>query len=478
MSDARGSIGVAIECGVRVAYGADDARADLLGALDAHPAWRVPVRAGIAAQLHAEGRTDADSAAAAVVGDGALADGVRLVRAADVRPEAVAWAWRDRIALGVLTLLVGVPGLGKSMLALWLAARLSRGDLPGDVGAPADAIIASAEDSPSHTLVPRLLAAGANLDRVHLVRVARDGIDVGLTLPDDVGELAARVRDVGARLCIVDPIMAHLAGGIDSHRDHSIRRALAPLHQLAEDAGCAVLPVGHLNKAPTGDIFARVGGSVGLTGAARSILLMTADPDAEDDDCARVLSHAKSNIGRMASALRVRIESRVVAGPDGQDIPTARAVPGAEAPHIRVDDVLSAPEDDETRSARDEAMEWLRSELADGERESRAIRRAAAAEGIAPRTLARARRRLGVVTERATDAEGRVRGWTMRLPASVPPDRGTLDRGTLDGRAETHTATTVPARAATSSVPHPETGTLDPAVPAGIDYAIDEGDGW
>ena len=272
-------------------------------------------------------------------------DGLKLLRACDVHAEPVRWLWRDRIALGALTLLVGVPGLGKTLLAIWLAARVSRGDLPGDLSEPAHVFIASAEDSREHTLVPRLEAAGADLSRVQFLVMQKDGFDVGLTLPENVGELDLHVAGQSARLVIVDPIMAHLATGLDSHRDHSVRRALAPLHRLATDHGCSVLAIGHLNKAPSGDIFSRVGGSVGLTAAARSILLATPDPDAPGNDSKRVVSHAKSNLGRLAPALRIEVESRAVRSSEGPEIPTAVAVPGEEAPHIRVADLLRPPEE-------------------------------------------------------------------------------------------------------------------------------------
>jgi hypothetical protein len=198
-------------------------------------------------------------------------------------------------------------------------------------------------------LVPRLLAAGADLRRVHFVQLMRDGLDQGLTLPDDVGELSGAIESTGARLVVVDPIMGHLATELDSHKDHSIRRALAPLARLAEERDCAVVPIAHLNKAPTGDIFGRVGGSIGLTAAARSILLMTADPEREDDDAARLMSHGKSNLGPLAPALRVRVAVRAVAGADGKDILTAAVEPGEEAPHIKVHDVLAPPLTEDTR---------------------------------------------------------------------------------------------------------------------------------
>src|SRR5205823_14897029 len=131
----------------------------------------------------------------------------------------------------------------------------------------------SAEDSPEHTLVPRLIAAGADLGRVSFFTVRRDGLDDGMTLPDDLPALREAIIETGARIVIVDPLMAHVSGAVDSHRDHDVRRVLAPLARLADDLGIAVIVIAHLNKSEAGDVFRRVGASIGLTAAVRSILV-------------------------------------------------------------------------------------------------------------------------------------------------------------------------------------------------------------
>jgi len=418
MSTARYSRAAAMLAGVRP--GDDDAveatRATLTELLDGDARVRSAVRAVAVADRRrdwAEPASDAARAVDAVLGvDADSGDGLRLVPASEVRPEAVEWLWRPRIARGTITLLVGIPGLGKSMLAGELCARASRGELPGDLPGPATVLYATAEDSPAHTLVPRLMAAGADLDRVQFVRLVRDGIDEGITLPDDMAALTLAVERSGAAMLVVDPLMAHLSGGIDSHRDHSIRRALAPLYRTAEDTGAAMLVVGHLNKAPSGDLFQRVGGSIGLTGSARTVLLMTHDPEAEEDPDARVLTHGKSNLGPLAPALRLRVVSRRVAH-EGRTLDTAVVELLDEAPHLRVSDVL-APASDEDRSERDEARDYLRTVLEDGPRPSRDVIREARDIGISERTLRRAKSDLGVTAERqGYGSDGR---WCWRLP--------------------------------------------------------------
>ena len=112
-----------------------------------------------------------------------------------------------------------------------------------------------------------------------------------------------RWRETGAKLIILDPVVGHLSGNIDSHKDHSVRRALAPLARLAEDTGAAILGIGHLNKSPSTDVLTRIGGSVAFGAAARSVLLLGEDPKAPEGSPERLLVHAKSNLGPLALPL-------------------------------------------------------------------------------------------------------------------------------------------------------------------------------
>ena len=223
-----------------------------------------------------------------------------------------------------MTLLVGDPGLGKSLLSLDIAAGVSRN--AGSV------LVATAEDSLEATVRPRLDAADANLDRIAFVQMFADGYPDGLRIPDDVVELERLVAECGASLVIVDPLMAHLPGEVNSWRDQSIRLALAPLHGLAERQGCAALVLAHLNKSASSDWLRRVGGSVGITGAARSVLLMARDPDDSDGEKGRrrVLAHAKCNVGPEMPSLLYEIEPMLMPATDEDpEVETARIVRSA-----------------------------------------------------------------------------------------------------------------------------------------------------
>lgn len=327
-------------------------------------------------------------------------DGVRTVTFDTVSTERVSWLWEGRIPRGMLTLLVGDPGLGKSLLTANLAGLVSK--------AGGDVILLSAEDHKAATIRPRLEAVDAALDRVHALEVRRDGIDEGIALPDDGPELQRIAEAKGAKLVIVDPLMAHLPESVNSWRDQSVRRALAPLHRLAEDLRCAVVIVAHLNKAKGADATHRTGGSIAIPAAVRSALLLARDPEDPEPDTGsqRVLAHFKCNVAPQAETLTAEIETVEVDG--GHEAPRIELV-GTST--VSAADLLDAPTE-EIRTERDEAIEFLEAELAEGPRPTKEIRDAARAAHIADRTLTRAKAELGIKSTK----DGLNGGWRWRLP--------------------------------------------------------------
>jgi putative DNA primase/helicase len=341
-----------------------------------------------------------------------------VVRSADeIEPEGVEWLWEGRLALGSLNLVVGLPGQNKSTLMLELAARASRGQLVGDLyGLPVDTIIASAEDSPAHTMVPRLMAAGADLARTHFATVLLDDeIESHAVLPLDVEALRQEVIRRGARLLVIDPLTAHLDARIDSHRDQDIRRSLAPLTKLAEDTGCAVVPIVHLNKTRSTDFFEKTGGSIGITAAARSALLAARDPEEGENGPGRVIVHAKCNLGPAAPTLRFLVETREIKTNEGVAISAPAIVWRGEAAHIGAQQAL-ASHDDEERSAMDEAKDFLRDLLRSGAVNAATAKNLAKEAGVAAITLRRARRELGVTTRKVGAPGEEGQKWLWELP--------------------------------------------------------------
>jgi putative DNA primase/helicase len=350
------------------------------------------------------GRTDEDD------------DGKRtvLLRASDIKAESVAWAWEGRLPLRAVSLLVGQPGLGKSTLQTLLAAQLSRGEAEGDLyGRPTTVLMASAEDSLTTTVRPRLEAAGADLDRVLMVAVKVDDVTGVITLPDDLERLRAAVVATRARVVMLDPVLAHMSAHADSHKDQHVRRVLAPLTQLADEHGIAVLGVMHLNKRESIDVLTRVSGSTGFTAAARSVLALGRDP--QDESGGRVIAHAKCNVGPQMPSLACHIEGAVVES-DGLPVETSRLVIDGES-NVSADALLSGPTTREEREALHEAKDFLLAELADGERPVADLLKEAAKEGISRRTLYRARNELALEDARLGDAEfGARKRKVWRLP--------------------------------------------------------------
>jgi hypothetical protein len=333
-----------------------------------------------------------------------------------VDPERTEWVWEGRIPSGAVTLTAGRQGLGKSTHLASLTADLTRGTLAGDLyGKPTTVLLASYEDSYAGTIVPRLIAAGADLTAV----VGLDLIDEGhpdlLSLPDDLELIAKTVKEYQAKVLMIDPLMAALPGGIDSHRDQDVRRVLAPLAQLAADADLAVIGVLHLRKGAANEALDRVSGSVAFTAAARSVLAF-GQSSGEDEEYGRVLAHAKSNLGPLAPSLAYRVEPATVRHGD-LDIPTSRLVCDGETDVVAGE--LLSPPIGEDRSKVDIAADWLAYHLGDGEWHPTAETRDAAKEAeIEGRTLQRAMSRLGVESKR----DGFPAKGSWRLPAVVPVD--------------------------------------------------------
>lgn len=357
-----------------------------------------------------------------------------VITLADVRAERVQWLWAGRLPLGKLVVLDGDPSVGKSTLTLDIAARVSSGS-PWPDGAPASpaagVLLLSAEDGLADTLAPRLTAAGADQSKVHaLVEVAVVGDDeetrhVPPSLPRDIALIERVIRRHRVRLVVVDVLMAYLNGKVDSHRDQDVRSVLHLLSAMAERTGCCIILVRHLNKSSGGSPLYRGGGSIGIIGAARAAYLVARDP--EDDD-RRIVAVTKLNIATEPPALAYRLVDDPVnfcARVQWEDAPTTHTAA----------ELLRGPGDDDERTERDEAAEWLVNYLTEqgGEASASDCIRAAARDGITKTTLHRARKRAGIDTVKSG---GRGAGWLWQLavdaedstkvPTFQPSEPGTL----------------------------------------------------
>jgi AAA domain len=340
---------------------------------------------------------------------------VMVTLASQIKPRPVRWLWPDRIPAGALTLLAGREGIGKSLVGVHLAAELSRGTLPGSRhGRPCRVMFATSEDAWEFTMVPRLLAAGADLAMIGRVQVDDDGIVTGLTTPVDVPALAAYIGSHDVALLVLDPLTSVMDERIDA-RDREVRKALEPLAQLAEDTGAAVLGNVHPGKSLGADPVNLILGSRAFSAVARVALVAARDPDDEDSN---VLSVEKSNLGRIdVPGLTYRVDGVEVATDEGPA--SAGLLVWTGETEGRVRDIMA--DAGEEHSNRDEAAKWLIDYLTDlcGEAPAKDVKKAAVAAGFTERTLDRARSRAGVTTGRTGFGKGAVYVW--RLDESCSP---------------------------------------------------------
>ena len=315
----------------------------------------------------------------------------------DVRERTAAWLWPNWLPLGKLAILDGDPGLGKSTMLFDLAARVSKdGIMPdGTPGASGGVLILNAEDDPEDTIKPRLRVAGADMARVFQVsEVGPAGARRVPRIPADTALLGQLARQCAARLLIIDPFVAFLAG-VDINRDQDIRQALLHLSGLAGQLGCTIVCVRHLNKGDSAKAVYRGAGSIGVIGHARTGLVVAQAPDNEDE---RVLAVAKSALVTRPVSLRFALEAHDVGGP--QAICRVRWL--GTAPY-RADQLVERPAGPEQRARvrmDDACQEFLRRLLGYGGMPVKSVKAECADAGFSLRTIERAAATLGVELKR------------------------------------------------------------------------------
>lgn len=322
---------------------------------------------------------------------------VLLLNGADLTPEPVRWMWPDWLALGKLHILAGAPGQGKTTIALACAATVTiAGRWPdGSRCDGGNVLIWSGEDDPADTLLPRLLAAGADKSRCYFVSGTRiDGEVQSFDPARDMAALEAQAQRIGGiKLLIVDPVVSAVAG--DSHKNTEVRRALQPLVDLGSRLDAAVVGISHFSKGGAGsDPASRVVGSIAFTAVAR-VVLVAAKVKIEDGEDKRILARGKSNIGPDDGGFEYHIEQ-------GEPLPGIRAsyVTWGGAVEGTARELLAEPETDKDTdgdsSAQSEAEEFLIQLLKDGPSPTKNVEAEAKAAGISWRTVRRASDALGI----------------------------------------------------------------------------------
>jgi putative DNA primase/helicase len=345
-----------------------------------------------------------------------------VVRGDSIAPESISWVWPGWLGRGMVHILAGAPGCGKTTIALGLAAVITTaGSWPDGVRQErvGNVLIWTGEDIVSKAIIPRLLAAGADCSHTHIltgveepgegIREFIPSIDLPLLL-----DAARKIPDLD--LVVIDPMIASVSG--DAHKNVEVRRALQPLVTLAEERGCAVWGLTHFTKGTAGkDPVDRVTGSVAFGALARVVMAAARIRDQDDGDERRVFCRAKSNNGPDTGGWEY---SMVVSSVPGKPDMEAIVVAWGEPLEGAARELLDQPEQksdgaNRRKGAFERAEAFLIKALSGGDLSVGMVRELWEREGSRPgwRTIETAKKALGITSRKDHSAVG---GWLWRMP--------------------------------------------------------------
>lgn len=301
-------------------------------------------------------------------------------------PKEITWLWQDRIPFGKITVLVGDTGLGKTMLAIDIAARITTGrPMPLSSAEPitGSVLFQSNEDDKEDTLLPRCIAAGADSDKIESIEA------INLNFDDDCDIIEQHIQETNARLIIFDPLQGFTGRNADMCRITDMRRLMTNLGGIVARNNCAAIIIAHQNKALGAKELHRVFGSVDITAAARSVLRISA---LENDPETRIISHIKSSVSRPGAPITYRIDDS-----------------GSIQYLGEYDGDIGAGEVSDDSSKRAKVAEILYEMLNESPKESKEVYRACKEAGIGTRTVERVKKELNVRSER----DGNKRLWVL-----------------------------------------------------------------
>jgi putative DNA primase/helicase len=324
------------------------------------------------------------------------APSVILQRTSDIVPEKIEWLWQGFIAIGRLTGLVGYPGLGKSQVGIDLAATVSTGrDFPGggSNGKPGHVIILSAEDDPADTIVPRLIAAGADRSRIRTVKAVKDvNGERPFDLSVDLDHLEREYDLSQVKLLLIDPISSYLGSAkgnrVNRNNGGDVRIILDRLASFAAKHKLAVLAVSHLNKSSGAKAITRIMGSTEWVAVPRAVFLVTEEAGTDR----RLFLPLKNNLAPDHVGYAFRIEDRIV----GEGIGTSAVVWDHDPVTITADEALSAA----AKKASSATIDFVQRALSDGPMDQTEIVRLGKEAGFTEKSLRTAREKLGVKTKK------------------------------------------------------------------------------
>lgn len=351
----------------------------------------------------------------------AVGEALVLVDAKDVRVERIDWLWPDRLALGMMHLLIGDQDMGKGLTLSDITAIVTTGrPWPDDPQGtrprePRHVLVLSSEDPKDTVLVPRLIAAGADLAMVTFldaVKTEKSERSVNITL--DMAKIEETVQQRRTALTIIDPLNAHL-GTVDTYTDNVVRDALHPLLRTADRQRMAVLALMHLGKNNERAAIYRALGSVAFGSVVRASYCLARDPQDEPGSLRRLFLQVKKNIAAPSPGLVLTIEGTSVPHPDdGFPISTARVRWTEETTKVTADEALGKTKRVEKMA---QAVELLEALMATGPVEESDIEAEAGKAGISMKTVRRAKASMGVVSSK----EGLSGGWRWSLGTGYVP---------------------------------------------------------
>ena len=304
---------------------------------------------------------------------------LKMIKMSDIEAQEIEWLWYPYIAYGKLAIVQGDPGDGKTTLILNLAAKLTKGeglDENMKVTEPMNVIYQTAEDGLADTVKPRLLQAGADCEKVLVI----DESEKSLSMLDERIEEA--LIKTGARVLILDPIQAYLGSGTDMNRANEVRNMTKRLAALAEKYKCAIILIGHMNKAAGNKAAYRGMGSIDFYAVARSVLLVGR---VEGEPNIRAMVQIKNNLAEFGHAKAFRLSEEGFRWLGDYEI-TADEVLGGYAPKI---------------NKLEQAKDLLRELSKELEKvESNSVYDMAKEQNISKRTLENAKREMGIRAKR------------------------------------------------------------------------------
>ena len=340
---------------------------------------------------------------------------ILVERADQISPRKLRWLWRGRIPLGKLTILAGLPGEAKSLATIDIAARVttarnyphSENPLPAS-----EVLLVAGEDDADDAIIPRLLAADADLSKVRILKAVRQtglAADRSLRLDLDIAGIRSFLgQHPNIRAIVIDPVSNHL-GDISMIDEQEVRTILGSLKEVASTYEVAVICVMHLNKKEGLSAIHRVGGAGAFIGVARASWLFARDPR---DPTKRFMMPLKNNYAKGSSSLGYCVDEKAVKI-HGDDVQVPY-IEWLDEANLDADEFISSPK---RRLPIVDAGEFLGQILAAGPQDASTVLAAATARGISERTLDRAKKELGVESRKKGTA-----GWEWVLPSNQSKD--------------------------------------------------------